>query len=169
MAKGKSNNNTIKIVAAAVAGIVAFVVALVLVLNRGSGNEQVVTYEKTEDGITMSLTYYAKGDSVYKQTAKNTIPYSVLGVNTKEEAQAILGSAMEEVLKDALSIDGYEDTVEYYDDKAIETVLIDFNVIDKDKLNDIVGAYFDGDTEQGWSLEKSTKWLEESGFNKVEK
>ncbi|MBR2998423.1 DUF1307 domain-containing protein [Candidatus Saccharibacteria bacterium] len=168
MTKGKNNNNT-NIIVAIVAGIVTFVIALVLVLNRNSGgNEQVVTYEKVSDGITMSLTYYAKDGLVYKQTAKNTIPYSVLGATTKEEAGAILDPAMEEVLKDALEIDGYEDTVEYHDDKAIENVSIDFNVVDKDKLKDIVGAYFEGDTEQGWSLEKSTKWLEDSGFTKVE-
>lgn len=170
MAKEKSNNKTMKIIVAAIAGVAAFVVALVLALNRNpGGNEQVVTYEKVEDGITISLTYYAKGDLVYRQTAKNTVPYSALGVGTKEEARAILDPAMEEVLEDALNIDGYEDTIEYYDDKAIETVSIDFNVIDKNKLQDITGAYFEGDAENGWSLTQSIEWLEESGFTRVEK
>ena len=161
----KKSNNILKIVGGVIAGVIVFVVALVLFLNRSStGNEQVVTYEKSSDGITISLTYYAKGDRVYKQTAKNIIPYSALGVETEEKAREILDAQMASVPQ----ITGYDDTLDYEDDKVIETVSIDYDVVDIEQVKDVAGTYFDGDLENGISLSKSTKWLEESGFTKVD-
>lgn len=183
MAKNQAKN--LRTIVAVAVGAVILVVALALILPKvlssggetdesgepsGGGtnvssNETIVTYEKSESGATISLTYYARGDKVYKQTAINTIPYEVLGVSTKEEAKKML----DELVSSTRGVKGYEDTFEYRDDMIVETVSIDYEVIDMDEAKDLVGAYFNGDTSNGISLSKSIEWLEEAGFTKVEK
>lgn len=123
-----------------------------------------VTYEGNFDGMEMSLTYYAKGDKVYKQTAENVIPYSAIGVTTKEEAQAILDPVSQEYQ----GIAGLTESLEYGDDAVVETLSIDFETVDIDAVKDLEGMFFDEDSKNGISLKKSGEALEASGFTKVE-
>lgn len=178
----KKQEKKLGIIIAIIAGVVALVVsavALVLVLQKNPDggetgktdgetsvdkSDTVVAYERNESGAVIRLTYYAKGDKVYKQTARNVIPYEALGVNSKEEAKELL----EEIMDSTREIKGYEDVFEYQDDAVIETVSIDYNVVNLDEVKDLIGAYFEGDVENGISLSKSAKWLEEAGFSKVE-
>ena len=161
-----NKNNILKYVLSAVVGVAAFLIVFFLVKNPATQG-QVVTYEyKDDSGMTMSVTYYAKADRVYKQTTRNTIPYKALGVSSKEEAKEML----DDIIAESRDVKGYTDELEYKDDMVIETVTVDYDVADIVEIKKLTGAYFDdGDTSKGVSLEKSIKLLEESGFTKVEK
>ena len=164
--KKKSNNKSNKKLIGIICGIVAGVVALALILffTLTGNQDQVVTYKLKQYGAEISLTYYAKGDRVYKQTAKNIIPYSVYGVETAEEAEELIG----DLLAEANNIEGYTDEVEYTKDSVIETVTIDYEVVDINKIKDLQGAYLsEGDIQGGVSLSESIKFLEKNGFEKV--
>lgn len=161
----KNKNNVLKYILAAVLGVAAFLVVFFLVKNPGQ--EQVVTYEYRDDnGTVISMTYYARGDRVYKQTTKNIVPFSALGVDSLDEAKELA----ESLIAEGQNIEGYSDKVEYEDDTIIETVEVNYDVVDMDILMGLQGAYFgDGDAKNGVSLKKSIEWLEESGFVEVEK
>ena len=156
--KDKRKAGILAAVFAAVTLVVALVVALVV-----SGGEKVVVYEANQDGATIRLTYYAKGDKVYKQTAENSMTYEALGVDSKEEAKEFFDGIME----DTSDIKGYSDVITYEDDRVIEIVTIDYNVVNIDEVKNVAGAYFEGNTSDGISLERSIKFLEEAGFKKV--
>ena len=161
MPKNKSRKN---ITAAIIGAVVAVVAGIILIFVAQANKEQIVTYEYEENGVTLSLTFYAKGDRVYKQTTRNIVPYSSLGVKTEAEAREIV----DDMLGSSKNINGYSDTVEYEKDHIIETVVVDYDVVSIDEVKDLVGAYFDGDASNGVSLSKTAKLLEESGFKKVE-
>lgn len=164
----KKQQKTTIIVAAIIAGVVALAVALFFILKGGANSgEQVVTYKgSTVKGIETTLTYYAKDDKVYKQTSKSVIPYSALGVTSAEEAKELF----DDIIESLQDIDGYTDEVEYTDNEVIETVSVDFDVADLNKLEELnIWLMKDGDLTSGISLSESAKYLEENGFTKVEK
>ena len=162
----KNNKKTAGIIVAVVAGVVALAVALFFILKGGiSAGEQVVTYKGNVSGMETTLTYWAKGDRVYKQTSKSVIPYSILGVDSAEAAKELVGPALEK----AQGLEGYTDEVEYTDDAIIETVSVDFEVVDIDKLSELnVWLMKEGDVSAGISLSKSAEYLEQNGFTKVD-
>ena len=49
-------------------------------------SEETVTLQTEANGITVKLTYKAKGDKVTEQRADNVMPYESLGITTPEEA-----------------------------------------------------------------------------------
>lgn len=136
---------------------------LVVLTGCGNTQEQTAVYEGTFNGVEMRLTYYAKGDRVYKQTAENVIPYSALGVTSEEEARVILDPASAQYQ----GIEGLEETLEYGGDSVRETLSVDFEKVNFDEIQGIPGIDLEGDTSQGVSLKRSGKSLEESGFVKV--
>ncbi len=149
-----------------ISGVVAGVVAIALVLFFVLGNkEQVVTYKLNQSGTESTLTYYAKGDRVYKQTAKNVIPYSAYGFKNAEEAKALFDDA----LKKVDGIEGYSDTIEYTENSIIETVEVNYDIVDLEKVKEVPGVYL-GDTSAkgGVSLSKSVEYLEKNGYTKAE-
>ncbi|MDO4742135.1 MAG: YehR family protein [Candidatus Saccharibacteria bacterium] len=165
----KTEVNRKKTIIASIIGGVIVILAVVLCFIGFSNREQVVTYERTEDGITMSLTYYAKGDRVYKQTANNIIPYSVLGIETATEAESILSAYFSSELEKSQGIVGYSDEIEYTDDAVIETVVVDYDIVNLDEVKDLMGAYFSGDIDSEMnnvSLKRSGEYLESQGFIK---
>ena len=160
----KKNNNILKYIPAVIVGIIAFLVVFFLV--QPPEKEQTATYRYTDNnGTTIEMTYYAKGDRVYKQTANNIIPYSALGVKSAEEAKEVL----EDVMARNQGVKGYTDEIEYKKDVIIETVTVDYNVANIDDIKNLQGAFFnDGDTKNGISFKKSIELLEKNGFSKVE-
>lgn len=162
MVKDKKKNQK-KIIATIVGAIVAIAVIVVSILAINSNNEQIVTLQSEKNGATITMTYYAKGDRVYKQTSESLIPYSSLGVRTEAEAREMFGDLLD-ATKD---IDGYSDTLDYKDDHVVEVVIVDYDVVDIDKIKNLLGNYYSGDASNGISLSKSVEWLEQSGFKKV--
>ena len=90
--------------------LLAVVCSLFILVGCGGNKEETKTFETNENGVEMSLTYTYKGDIVSKQTATSKIPYSSLGVSTKEEAQAVTKAIEEQYHLKVLSHQTNQDT-----------------------------------------------------------
>ena len=92
-------------------------------------------YVKKQPGVQMEITLYYKGDVVTKQTAKNIITYSELGLTKdafKKQAEK-LGEKFK-------GIKGLEDKVDYQDNVAIETVTVDYSIANVHELSGLPGV-----------------------------
>lgn len=141
-------------------------IALALVLAAcGSKDLEETVFESEQMGIQSTITYFHDGDKVKKQTAENIVPYEVIGVTEKEDAQAIFDPEAEKFQ----DVDGIKHEIEYTDTEAIEKLEVDYADLDFDKANDLPGMTFDGDAkENGVSLEKSSEMLKNQGFTEKE-
>lgn len=139
--------------------------------NAGSDNydfdpngENVVALQAEQNGVTVKVIYKADGDKVIEQTADNTIPYEAIDVTTAEEA--------EEILADAVA--GYQDakgithTMDYQDDKVIESLTIDFETADMEEVSELTGIISEGEISEGISFRRSVDMLLKQGFEIVE-
>ena len=119
------------------------------------------TYTNTNQGVSIELTYYLDGDKVVKQTARNTIKYSDLG-QTKDQLKAVLDAASQAYQ----NIPGVEESIEYGDEEAVETLTVDYTKVDLTKLQGVPGVSFDEDAlkAKAVSMKKTQALLEQSGF-----
>lgn len=139
--------------------VFVFVLALT-VAACGSEEAKTKTFELEKNGATMEVTYTYKGDKVLKQTSKNKIPFSALGVTTKDQAKAKLQAKADQYQ----GIKGLKENITYGDDEVSETVAIDYEKVDMDQVSGISGMMTEGNTKNGISMEKSEKMLKEQGF-----
>ncbi|MBD8006219.1 YehR family lipoprotein [Bacillus norwichensis] len=139
----------------------SIILLLTLLVFSGCGSkEETKTFISNQNGIDMELVYTYKGDNVSKQTSNNTIPYSALGVATKEEAQAVL----DPISTKYQGLEGVEQKIEYKENEAVETLSVDFGKLDFDKAKNVPGMDFSGNTNNGVSMKESEKMLLEDGF-----
>jgi len=138
------------------------IVSCVLLVLSACGSEDVETreFEIEEDGVVSTMTFYHQGDEVVKQTTENILPYENINVDSKEEAKALLDSEVEKMQ----GVEGVSDDINYGDSEATETLEIDYEHIDADKAKELPGMTFDGDIEEGISMEKSAELLLEQGY-----
>ncbi|MGY3778071.1 DUF1307 domain-containing protein [Isobaculum melis] len=140
-------------------GLVA-VLALVL---TACGKKQSVTYEKEESGIEMEMTLHAKGDKVYEQIIKTSMPYEMFGISDKEEAK----EQFDEVFEEYEEITGVEREIAYSNDKVSLSYTIDLKKVDFDKVEEQLGAeYEDNAKKNGVSFKATSENLEEDGWTK---
>ncbi|WP_066190558.1 YehR family lipoprotein [Gracilibacillus timonensis] len=123
-----------------------------------------VTIEMEQGGAVSTVTYLADGDMVTEQTAYNETPYSALGVADKEEAEAALQADVEAYQ----STEGVTHEIEYQDDKLIEEVTVDYQAVDFEQLAQLTGSSFEGNVENGISLQRSVEMLLNQGYQLVE-
>ena len=126
-------------------------VFLLVFLVGCSEKEGSKVYVKKQPGVQMEITLYYKGDVVTKQTAKNIITYSELGL-TKETFKK-QAEKFGEKLK---GIKGLEDKV------AIETVTVDYSVAD---INELKGLPWPSSGDKKVSLKKTEEKLIEERFD----
>lgn len=116
--------NIVKKAGIALLGIMLFV---------GCGSKELKTqvYEMNNNDIYMNVTLYYQDDVVKKQVTKTEIPYSssLYGGASKEEIK----QAVDNALKNSEGLEGFTDTVEYLEDKIVESVVVDYEKIDFDK------------------------------------
>ncbi|MEF3331383.1 YehR family lipoprotein [Oceanobacillus oncorhynchi] len=146
-----------------IVGMLALILALAGLMACNS--EETVTLQSEQNGVIMKITYVAEGDEVIEQSTESEIPYSSLMVTTKEEAQAILDPIVAEIQ----GTEGLEHNIDYQDDKAIETMTIDYTTADLSEISALPGSTFEG--EEGAdtvSLEQSVEMMEGQGFEVVE-
>ena len=110
-------------------------VFLLLFLVGCSEKEGSKVYVKKQPGVQMEITLYYKGDVVTKQTAKNIITYSELGL-TKEAFK----KQAEKLGEKFKGIKGLEDKVDYQDKVAIETVTVDYSIANVHELSGLPGV-----------------------------
>ncbi len=143
---------------------VLLALSLIFTLVACGGSVQTKTFVASKNGVDLEVTYTFSGDRVLKQTANNKIPYSALGVTTKEEAKAIL----DPISQQYQGIEGLEEKLDYGETQAIETLTIDYEKVDFEKLTtgEIPGVMIDEAAAKAKkiSMKESEKLLLESGF-----
>ena len=132
-------------------------VFLLLFLVGCSEKEGSKVYVKKQPGVQMEITLYYKGDVVTKQTAKNIITYSELGL-TKETFK----KQAEKLGEKFKGIKGLEDKVDYQDKVAIETVTVDYSIANVHELSGLPGV---GLGNEKVSLKKTEEKLIEERFD----
>ncbi|EAF1785249.1 DUF1307 domain-containing protein [Listeria monocytogenes] len=142
---------------------VLFVMVMAMMLVACGGEEETKTYELSKNSTESKLTYTCKGDNVIKQTDEYTMPYTALGVSSKAEAEKFF----KEIIDKLQNIDGLTVKVEYKDDKAIETLEIDYTKISSENIKGIPGLTMSGDTSKGISMRASEKLLKARGYKEV--
>ena len=114
-------------------------------------------YVKKQPGVQMEIILYYKGDVVTKQTAKNIITYSELGI-TKEAFK----KQAEKLGEKFKGIKGLEDKVDYQDNIAIETVTVDYSIANVHELSGLPGV---GVGNEKVSLKKTEEKLIQERFD----
>ena len=132
-------------------------VFLLVFLVGCSEKEGSKVYVKKQPGVQMEITLYYKGDVVTKQTAKNIITYSELGL-TKETFK----KQAEKLGEKFKGIKGLEDKVDYQDKVAIETVTVDYSIANVHELSGLPGV---GLGNEKVSLKKTEEKLIEERFD----
>ncbi|EAC4531818.1 YehR family lipoprotein [Listeria monocytogenes] len=138
---------------------VLFVMVMAMMLVACGGKEETRTFTLSQNGVESKLVYTYKGDKVTKQTAENTMSYTALSVNSKEDAEKLLKETSDKFQ----NIDGLKEKIEYKDDKAIETIEVDYTKIASEDMNKIPGMA-SGDASKGISMKESAKLLESQGY-----
>ncbi|EHX7146249.1 YehR family lipoprotein [Listeria monocytogenes] len=138
---------------------VLFVMVMAMMLVACGGKEETRTFTLSQNGVESKLVYTYKGDKVTKQTAENTMSYTALSVSSKEDAEKLLKETSDKFQ----NIDGLKEKIEYKDDKAIETIEVDYTKIASEDMNKIPGMA-SGDASEGISMKESAKLLESQGY-----
>ena len=147
-----------------VSGFIAILALALIFTGCGGGSKSTRTFELDQEGIKTTLVYTYEGDKVIRQTAKNVIQYDLLGINSKEEAQEIFDPVTELFQGYA----GLTHKIEYFDVNSIETIIVDYEILNFDEVRHLPGMLFDEDAEtKGISMEESAKLLEGQGFTEV--
>lgn len=140
---------------------------LVVVLSTACSSKEATAtrtfvMEKNGSKITMVYTYIESEDKVVKQTTTNEIMYNQLpNAKTKEDAQKIL----DPISQKFQGIKGLKESIEYQDDKFIESLEVDYTDFDYEKAKSLPGMKFSGDpTKTKVSMERSAESLTQNGF-----
>lgn len=132
--------------------------------NSQYADNQSVMLKNTEDHKNITIEFKHKGDDITKLSQKEIISFESLGVDNANDAQVLLDSKVDMIP----SIEGYENKIKVTENHVVETIKIDFDKIDDDKINEIPGLNFIGDPSKNISLEKSIKELKKSGFKELD-
>ncbi len=130
-------------------------ILLIFLAGCSSSKDGSKTYILEKSGVKTEITVYYDGDKVTKQTTVNTMDYEKMGV-TKDELKEVAMPVSEKYQ----GIDGVEQKIVFNDDKAVETLTIDYTKVDLKKLKDLPGMEIDTDVES-----VSLKDTEESLLN----
>ncbi|WP_454968221.1 YehR family lipoprotein [Gemella sanguinis] len=141
--------------------ILTILSAILLIFLAGcSSKDGSKTYVLEKSGVKTEITVYYESDKVTKQTTVNTMDYEKMAV-TKDELKDVAMPVSEKYQ----GIDGVEQKIVFDDDKAVETLTIDYTKVDLKKLKDLPGMDIDTDVESV-SLKDTEESLLSQGFTK---
>ena len=141
--------------------ILTILSAVLLIFLAGcSSKDGSKTYVLEKSGVKTEITVYYESDKVTKQTTVNTMDYEKMAV-TKDELKDVAMPVSEKYQ----GIDGVEQKIVFDDDKAVETLTIDYTKVDLKKLKDLPGMDIDTDVESV-SLKDTEESLLSHGFKK---
>ena len=141
--------------------ILTILSAVLLIFLAGcSSKDGSKTYVLEKSGVKTEITVYYESDKVTKQTTVNTMDYEKMAV-TKDELKDVAMPVSEKYQ----GIDGIEQKIVFDDDKAVETLTIDYTKVDLKKLKDLPGMDIDTDVESV-SLKDTEESLLSQGFTK---
>ena len=135
-------------------------VLLIFLAGCSSSKDGSKTYVLEKSGVKTEITVYYESDKVTKQTTVNTMDYEKMAV-TKDELKDVAMPVSEKYQ----GIDGVEQKIVFDDDKAVETLTIDYTKVDLKKLKDLPGMDIDTDVESV-SLKNTEESLLSQGFTK---
>lgn len=135
-------------------------VLLIFLAGCSSSKDGSKTYGLEKSGVKTEITVYYESDKVTKQTTVNTMDYEKMAV-TKDELKDVAMPVSEKYQ----GIDGVEQKIVFDDDKAVETLTIDYTKVDLKKLKDLPGMDIDTDVESV-SLKDTEESLLSQGFTK---
>lgn len=141
--------------------ILTILSAVLLIFLAGcSSKDGSKTYVLEKSGVKTEITVYYESDKVTKQTTVNTMNYEKMAVS-KDELKEVAMPVSEKYQ----GIDGVEQKIVFDDDKAVETLTIDYTKVDLKKLKDLPGMDIDTDVESV-SLKDTEESLLSQGFTK---
>ena len=141
--------------------ILTILSAILLIFLAGcSSKDGSKTYVLEKSGVKTEITVYYESDKVTKQTTVNTMNYEKMAVS-KDELKDVAMPVSEKYQ----GIDGVEQKIVFDDDKAGETLTIDYTKLDLKKLKDLPGMDIDTDVESV-SLKDTEESLLSQGFTK---
>lgn len=141
--------------------ILTILSAVLLIFLAGcSSKDGSKTYVLEKSGVKTEITVYYESNKVTKQTTVNTMDYEKMAV-TKDELKDVAMPVSEKYQ----GIDGVEQKIVFDDDKAVETLTIDYTKVDLKKLKDLPGMDIDTDVESV-SLKDTEESLLSQGFTK---
>ena len=141
--------------------ILTILSAVLLIFLAGcSSKDGSKTYVLEKSGVKTEITVYYESDKVTKQTTVNTMDYEKMAV-TKDELKEVAMPVSEKYQ----GIDGVQQKIVFDDDKAVETLTIDYTKVDLKKLKDLPGMDIDTDVESV-SLKDTEESLLSQGFTK---
>lgn len=141
--------------------ILTILSAVLLIFLAGcSSKDGSKTYVLEKSGVKTEITVYYESDKVTKQTTVNTMNYEKMAV-TKDELKDVAMPVSEKYQ----GIDGVEQKIVFDDNKAVETLTIDYTKVDLKKLKDLPGMDIDTDVESV-SLKDTEESLLSQGFTK---
>ncbi|MFW8053982.1 YehR family lipoprotein [Vagococcus fluvialis] len=136
--------------------LVGFIVTL-----GACSKEETTTFElEIQKGITAELTYYHKGDKVFKQTAHNEVDFKTVGIEDKKMAEEMYSP----IAKEYEGIKGIEHSLKFTDKNMTEILTIDYEKLDFDAAKNVPGIMLEGNGKNGVSLKASKELLESQGF-----
>lgn len=135
-------------------------ILLIFLAGCSSSKDGSKTYVLEKSGVKTEITIYYDGDKVTKQTTVNTMDYEKMAV-TKDDFKDMAMQISEKYQ----GIDGVEQKIVFDDDKAVETLTIDYTKVDLKKLKDLPGMDIDTDVESV-SLKNTEESLLSQGFTK---
>ena len=135
-------------------------ILLIFLAGCSSSKDGSKTYVLEKSGVKTEITVYYESDKVTKQTTVNTKDYEKMAV-TKDELKDVAMPVSEKYQ----GIDGVEQKIVFDDDKAVETLTIDYTKVDLKKLKDLPGMDIDTDVESV-SLKDTEESLLSQGFTK---
>lgn len=127
------------------------------------GKSSSVTLEMDTEKYYSQVTYEVEKDKILKQRTKNEVTYEVLQVDSKEEAEKAIQTAMDEFA----DLNGVTHTVQFEEDMLIEEIAIDYQVVEIDEVGQMPGL--PSKNEKGeTTLASTVEVLESQGYVLVE-
>ena len=148
--------------------LVGFVTVFSLITLIACGSqEKKMSFQRIHQNLQydLRLTYYYKGDIVTKQTTNSFWSYKTLGATKKEDVKDRIDKASQMYQ----NIEGIKEKVTYEEKGVKETVEINFNKVDFDKLATLPGMYTDKNTRKSKkvSMKASKELLTSKGFKEI--
>ena len=148
--------------------LVGFVAVFSLITLIACGSqEKKISFQRIDQNLQydLRLTYYYKGDIVTKQTTNSFWSYKTLGATKKEDVKDRIDKASQMYQ----NIEGIKEKVTYEEKGVKETVEINFNKVDFDKLATLPGMYTDKNTRKSKkvSMKASKELLTSKGFKEI--
>ncbi|MBO0470691.1 DUF1307 domain-containing protein [Enterococcus sp. DIV0242_7C1] len=127
---------------------------------KSEGKTGTVTYTaelgSEEDKMEKKVTY--KNGKIIAEETTEAIPYAGFGIKDKTEAESLISQKQKELE----NVEGVNYSVEYQEERAIESYKIDFTKVDREKIG-FLSALADLST-----IDEVEKLLLEMGYKKIE-